>query len=56
MGAMPQWYVLIKAAQWLQVPPWELLARPTIWTTWATEAMAAEATAAKNASGSNDLM
>jgi hypothetical protein len=51
---MPDWYPLMKAAEWMKVAPWELLARPMIWTVWAQEAQAAEAHA-KNPSFEMDL-
>jgi hypothetical protein len=43
MGSVPRWYRLIKAAQYLGVPPWELSARPLTWVTMAEAAQNAEA-------------
>lgn len=43
----PDWYVLMKAAQWVGVPPWELANRPRVWRQWAIMGMAAEGRAAK---------
>ena len=31
MGAMPEWYPLMRAARWLGVKPWELAEQPQIW-------------------------
>lgn len=42
MGALPDWYVLIRAARYLKVAPWELLKQPQQWQLWASEAEAAE--------------
>ena len=42
MGAAPDWYILITAARYLGVEPWELLKRPPIWLHWATMSKAAE--------------
>jgi len=39
--------VLIKAAKYLGVAPWELLRQPDCWQHWALGAMDAEATAAE---------
>ncbi len=39
---MPQWYRLLKAAEALHVPPWELLEREQIWMEWALAARYAE--------------
>lgn len=43
MGEPPSWYRLIKAAQYLRVPPWELAKQPMTWVNMAEEAQAAEA-------------
>ncbi len=42
MGALPEWYPLIRAARYLQVAPWELAARPSLWMDWALMAESAE--------------
>ncbi len=42
MGALPDWYTLLRAARYLQVAPWELAARPMIWMDWALTAESAE--------------
>lgn len=31
VGEALDWYVLIRAARYLGVPPWELLGRPVFW-------------------------
>lgn len=43
MGAVPTWYRVIKAAQYLGIPPWELAAKPIAWMYRAEESQAAEA-------------
>lgn len=35
MGALPDWYPLLRAARYLGVAPWDLLRQPTVWVTWA---------------------
>lgn len=45
MGEAPSWYRLLKAADYLKVPPWELAARPLHWVTMAEAAQEAEAKA-----------
>lgn len=47
MGDVPEWYGLLKSAQYLKVPPWELLAQPLIWREWAAMAQNAEGEARK---------
>jgi hypothetical protein len=39
MGWMPDWYPLLRAAKYLNVPPWELLDQP-LW--WREKALIAE--------------
>jgi hypothetical protein len=39
---VPTWYRLIKAGQYLQVPPWVLAEQPLAWIERAEEAQAAE--------------
>jgi len=47
IGEAPLWYVLIKAARYLKVPPWELAEKPAWWVNVALEAQSAEAAAHK---------
>lgn len=47
MGAVPDWYGLLKSAQYLKVAPWDLLDQPIIWREWAAMAQNAEAEARK---------
>ena len=42
MGECPEWYDVIRAAKYLGVAPWELLAQPIHWRQWATAAEQAE--------------
>ena len=35
MGALPDWYPLMRAARYLGVAPWELLRQPSAWVSWA---------------------
>jgi hypothetical protein len=42
LGAVPDWYVLIKAARYLGVKPWELQAQHPAWTLWALWSQDAE--------------
>lgn len=42
MGAMPQWYILIRAARYLGVAPWEMMDQPKVWIEWALAAESAE--------------
>lgn len=42
-GDLPQWYRIVKAAQYLGTTPWELAAMPWRYTLQAEEAQAAEA-------------
>lgn len=42
MGSVPAWYRVMKAAQYLQVPPWELATKPLAWVERAEVAQAAE--------------
>ena len=41
-GQLPDWYVLLRAAKYLGVPPWELAEKPTYWMHWALIAEYAE--------------
>lgn len=43
MGEVPDWYLLLRAARYLRVAPWDLLAQPSIWQEWARMAEQAEA-------------
>jgi len=45
MGQAPDWYLLLRAARYLGVAPWELAQRPTTWRDWALAAEQAEAQA-----------
>lgn len=45
MGAIPDWYRLIRAAKYLGVAPWDLAERPVTWMEWALTAENAEASA-----------
>lgn len=38
MGEIPAWYSLIRAAQELNVPPWDLAEQPLVWQEWALSA------------------
>lgn len=42
MGAMPEWYPLIRAARFLGVAPWVLLEQQSTWLEWALIAGSAE--------------
>lgn len=42
MGSVPEWYLLIRAARYLGVPPWDLMQQPAIWREWALTAENAE--------------
>lgn len=42
MGSAPAWYITLKAAKYLGVPPWDLLERPVWWQEVALAAEAAE--------------
>lgn len=42
MGSIPDWYIAIRAARYLGVPPWELIEQPTYWMEWALFAESAE--------------
>ena len=40
---MLDWYVVIRAARYLRVPPWELLRQPIFWQNKALESEAIDA-------------
>jgi hypothetical protein len=42
MGALPDWYPLLRAARYLKVAPWELLEHAAAWQHWAILAENAE--------------
>ena len=42
MGAAPEWYVLLRAAKYLGVAPWELMEQPATWMNLALAAEGAE--------------
>ena len=48
---MPEWYVLVRAARYLGVAPWDLAAQPALWREWALAAESAEAAAGMNQLG-----
>lgn len=39
---MPDWYAVVRAARYLRVAPWDLLAQPSAWLHWALTAETAE--------------
>jgi len=45
MGEPPEWYLLLRAARYLGVSPWELAERPVTWRDWALIAESAESQA-----------
>lgn len=45
MGDVPDWYLHLRAARYLRVPPWELSDAPLFWRNAALTAEDAEATA-----------
>ncbi len=47
VGRVPEWYMLVRAAKYLGVAPWEMLDRPTYWMEWALMGEAAENEAEK---------
>ena len=47
MGYVPDWYVVIQAAKYLNVAPWELLEAPVWWRDKALLSMTAEHEAQK---------
>lgn len=49
MGAIPEWYGLLRAAQYLGVAPWDLAERPIFWQDAALIAMQGEAWAQEQA-------
>lgn len=46
MGAVPDWYLVIRAARYLGVAPWEMLEQPSLWLGWALASERAENEAA----------
>jgi len=42
VGSVPDWYMLIRAARYLNVAPWDLMEQPSIWMYWALQAESAE--------------
>lgn len=42
MGELPDWYITIRAARYLKVPPWELAGQSVAWTNYALAAQSAE--------------
>lgn len=57
MGEPPDWYLLLRAARYLGVAPWDLAEKPAIWRDWAliaeSEEISAEAERAKRSKRSN---
>jgi len=45
IGEPPDWYLLIRAARYLGVAPWDLARQPVVWRDWALIAESAEAEA-----------
>ncbi len=45
VGEPPDWYLLIRAARYLGVAPWDLAERSVVWRDWALIAESAEAEA-----------
>jgi hypothetical protein len=45
MGSCPDWYLLLRAARYLGVAPWDLSERPQAWMEWALESENAELSA-----------
>jgi hypothetical protein len=50
-AAIPDWYPLLQAAKYLEVPPWILYEQPLIWQLWAQQAMHAESDAKRQLNG-----
>ncbi len=42
MGRAPEWFVLLKVARYLNVPPWDLAKQPVGWLRMATLAVSFE--------------
>jgi hypothetical protein len=47
MGEVPSWYLLLQAARYLRVPPWDLAKKPVWWMRIALAAQSAENTKTK---------
>jgi hypothetical protein len=47
MGHCPDWYVLMQAAKYLKVAPWDLMKQSIFWRDKALKAIAAETSAQK---------
>lgn len=47
MGAVPEWYGVVRAAKYLGVAPWDLMERSHVWVDWALTAEKAEDEAEK---------
>ena len=48
MGEVPEWYLVIRAARYLGVAPWDLIDQPQAWQQMALEAENAETDARNN--------
>lgn len=49
MGRFPEWYLLLRAARYMGVPPWELARMPAAWRNYALAAENAEISAQNEA-------
>lgn len=47
MGEIPEWYLVIRAARYLGVAPWDLIGQSSLWLGWALTAQRAESEAAE---------
>jgi hypothetical protein len=47
LGDYPDWYLIIQAAKYLGVPPWELMKQSVFWRNAALKCMQAEYSARK---------
>lgn len=53
LGEVPDWYLLITAARYLGVAPWDLARRPVWWMNIALAAQSAENSASKTRKAMN---
>jgi len=42
VGECPEWYMLLRAARYLHIAPWELMKMPVVWRDMALTAESAE--------------
>lgn len=47
-GVLPDWYVVIRAARYLGVAPWDLVPQSSLWLGWALASERAENAAAED--------